>query len=223
MLKKNYLKSVMLVSMVAITLDTSFVFAQSKPSIKSLTSKKTSEETKDELPESSGATIPKALKVHSLGIGLGQTFVKGDFNRYGDDEITWDLLYNYSASYSFDFMANIHYSKHKFKETYSSLSGVALGIKGKFYQFDAFSPYAVGGLGFYSPRVKRMINGELLESKSKIVFGTHLGIGAELKLNRHFSTGLLGHYHNPFDVKQEVGPEVEGSYFKLLITGMYSF
>ena len=33
----------------------------------------------------------------------------------------------------------------------------------------------------------------------------------------------LGSIHNPFDIKQENGPEVEGSYSKIMITSMYTF
>tara|TARA_R110002072_G_scaffold534_3_gene3679 strand:- start:50177 stop:50842 length:666 start_codon:yes stop_codon:yes gene_type:complete len=219
---KIILKNIMKLGLVILITGSSFSFLHAKESIKALTSKKKAQETK---PEASApeARIPNALKLHSVGVGVGQTFVHGDFDNYGEDKITADIIYTYSASHSFDFMANFHYSKHEFRQTYSLIRGLALGIKAKIFNFDSFSPYVVGGFGFYSPRIKRPVNGVVRESESKVVFGDHLGLGAELRLNRMFTTGVLIHYHNPFDVKQEVGSEVEGSYFKLLITVLYSF
>ena len=198
-----------------------FVSANAKSTIQKLTSKEKAEEAQTATP--AGPRITSSLKKHSVGIGLGQTFLKGQFDNNGDDKITADILYNYSASHSFDLLIDFHYSKHKFRQTDVQLLGTAIGIKAKLFNFDAFAPFGVAGLGFYSPKTKRMVNNQLLESESKIVFGTHIGVGADLRLNSKFTIGLLRHYHNPFDVKQEVGPEVEGSYFKLLITGFYSF
>lgn len=165
------------------------------------------------------------LKKHSVGIGLGQTFLAGDLADTGEDKITADILYNYSASHSFDLLAGIHASKHKFRDTQTELLGATLGIKAKLFQFDEFAPYGVGGFGFYAPRVKRRLeaDGEVIASDRKVAFGYHLGVGADLRLNDKFTIGLLAQYHNPFDVKQDVGSEVEGSYYKLLITTFYTF
>jgi hypothetical protein len=222
MLSKT-LKKLTLVSTVILTVGTSFSFAQ-KPNIKRLTSEEKAKEVKDEIQQvTAESRIPNAVQLHSVGIGIGQTFIEGDFDDYGDDQITLDLLYNYSASHSFDLLIDLHYSKHSFRTEYVRLMGLTAGIKGKFFNFDAFSPYLLGGLGFYSPKVKRTINNQLLESESKVVFGTHIGVGGDLRLNKRVTMGILAQYHNPFDVKQELGPEVEGSYFKLLITALYSF
>lgn len=225
MLKSYNLKRNILVPVIILVAGTSFSFSAEKPNIKKLTSKSAAKKVANDVSsvQENEPRIPSALNKHSVGVGVGQTFVKGDFDDYGDDKITADLIYNYSASHSFDLMATFHYSKHDFKGQFVKTSGLALGFKGKAYQFDNFSPYALAGLGFYSPKVRRLVNGEYTDSKSKIVFGTHLGAGADLRLNKTITMGILGHYHNPFDVKQELGPEVEGSYFKLLITTLYSF
>ena len=192
--------------------------------IKKLTSKKVAQEVEQDVslvgkkrrPEN---TIPQELKVHSLGIGLGQTFVRGNLGEHGQDKITADIFYNYSVSYSFDLMLNFHYSEHFFARRYAKLQGTAVGIKGKFYEFDSFYPFLVGGFGFYAPKIKN----ETAESPSKVVFGIHMGGGGELILNRKFSLGLLAHYHNPFDLRHESGPLVEGFYFKLLVMTLYRF
>jgi hypothetical protein len=159
---------------------------------------------------------------HGIGVGLGETFLLSDFRRHGEDKITMDLMYNYLASHSFDLVVDGHYSRHRRLGEEVTLLGLAVGIKAKIFQFDAFSPFVVAGPGFYRPKVTRYIqqNGQQVSwtSQGKIVFGTHLGIGGDLMLNQRVSIGLLGQYHNPFDVKQTTGPEVEGSYFKFLMT-----
>lgn len=184
--------------------------------------------TSDKAAKKAGSqnTIPaySRRKDHAIGIGLGQTFLHGEFSDNGDDKITADLFYSYRASHSFDFFTDIHFSKHKYKNKNTKLSGVALGIKAKIYQIDAFSPFALGGLGFYRPILTRELDGVLTESISKVAFGYHIGAGADLKLNDRVTVGILAHYHNPFDVQQEdQASDVEGSYFKLLITGLYYF
>lgn len=195
-----------------------------KSAIQNLTSNDKADSVKEKVKEVvTEARIPNRTRKHSVGIGIGQTFIAGDFQDHGQDQITWDVLYNYSASYSFDLMADFHHSKHKFNSQYTQLTSLNIGIKSKFYQIDAFSPYAVGGFGFYAPKVKRNVDGQLVESETKVAFGYHIGAGGDLRLNEMVSVGLLAQYHNPFDVKQEVGPEVEGRYYKLLITALYSF
>ncbi|PIP95253.1 MAG: hypothetical protein COW00_13965 [Bdellovibrio sp. CG12_big_fil_rev_8_21_14_0_65_39_13] len=223
-------KQICLLVLVASATSTFLAHAEGPVSIKKLTSKETAKKvSKGEIEEDTSSPAPTyaaasgAVNLHSIGLGLGQTFLNGKFQDNGEDKITADLLYSYSASNSFDLLADFHYSKHEFRGRYVRLTGLALGIKAKIFNFDAFSPFVVGGLGFYAPMVKRPVGNDLVESKSKIVFGNHIGLGAELRLNRRVTMGVMAQIHNPFDVKQEIGPEVEGSYGKLLIYGMYSF
>ena len=192
-----------------------------KSSIKEITSAESAEKVENKIPEV--PRIPGEINTHSIGIGLGQTRLMGDFRDLADDAITPDILYNYSASHSFDLLVDFHYSEHKFKNQKVIIPGLAIGIKAKTYQIDSFAPFLLGGFGFYQPSVKRELNGELVNSRKKITFGYHLGLGGELRLNRHYVVGVLLHYHNPFDVKQEVGSDVEGAYFKMLLTAMYTF
>ena len=196
----------------------------SKESIQQITSKKKSEQVDDKIP----APRPKPknrLRTHSIGFGVGQTFLLGDFRETADDSITVDLFYGYSASHSFDMLLNLHYSTHEFNKMEVTLPGLVVGVKGKLYHFDSFAPFCLAGLGFYSPTSKRSINsaGTIKESDSKLTFGIHFGAGADLRLNNNYSIGILGHYHDPFDIKQETGPKVRGSYFKLLITAYYIY
>tara|TARA_B100000925_G_scaffold144620_1_gene108301 strand:- start:12842 stop:13462 length:621 start_codon:yes stop_codon:yes gene_type:complete len=172
---------------------------------------------------SSPSFVSSYLKGHSFGIGLGQTFLHGDFSENGQNSITVDAYYEYKASYSFDLLINGHFSGHKMGEKESNLTGIAAGIKGKIMNFDAFTPFFVGGLGFYLPTVTRSVNNVITESDSKVTFGTHFGLGADLELNQNYTVGLIAHVHNPFDVEQELLPEIEGFYYKLLFTLLYKF
>ncbi|MBI2519335.1 MAG: outer membrane beta-barrel protein [Bdellovibrio sp.] len=199
----------------------SLAVAEDKPNVKNLTSQKQAEEVRNDVNEFDSGT--SAAHQHSLGLGLGQTFLKGDFEDNGDDAINIDIIYNYSASHSFDLMLDLHHSEHKLGAKKTTLNGFAPFIKAKVFQFDAFSPFFGGGIGFYSPKVKRELNGSIKESKSKTVLGYNLGAGCELRLNRNMLVGVIGQLHNPFDVKQETDPAVEGSYYKLLIFALYTF
>ncbi|MDH5581284.1 MAG: porin family protein [Bdellovibrionales bacterium] len=189
--------------------------------IEKLTSGKTAKDIKDSIPQKT--TFEHGINSHSIGIGIGQTFLTNDFDDNGDSRITPDLYYNYSASHSFDLLINFHYSTHKKSNKEVGLLGIAPALKAKLFSFDNFAPVVFGGFGFYQPTVKRIIQGSLKESEKKTVFGYHFGGGAELRLNKHFATGVLFHFHNPFDVKQDMDPEVEGSYYKLMLTGFYTF
>lgn len=185
--------------------------------------KKTETENEVEPIVQPNRAVPGIINVHSLGFGVGETFLHGDFKDNGDNIITGDLFYSYSASYSFDAVANVHYSEHKYKGRSVRIPGATFSIKAKVFQFDSFSPFVMAGLGFYRPVVVRMMNNALTRSDAKWTFGPNLGIGADLRLNRHFIAGVLIQYHNPFDVKQDVGEPVSGYYTKLLMTLMYSF
>lgn len=197
---------------------------QMKPNMHQLTSESTAKKVNNDIPSGgSELRIPGAIRKHSVGLGLGQTFLRSDFHDQGTDKITPDLYYNYSASYSFDFMANLHWSKHSYLKQDVTVKGLALAIKAKVFQFDAFSPFFLGGFGFYLPQAHRYQGGVITETREQLVFGMNLGGGVELRLNDEFTIGVIAHYHDPFDVRQENAPDLEGSYMKLLIMGMYTF
>lgn len=197
---------------------------QMKPNMQNLTSEQTAKKVNTEIPSGGGEQrIPGAIRKHSVGLGLGQTFLRSDFHDNGTDKITPDLYYNYSASYSFDFLANFHWSKHSYLDRDVTVKGLALAIKAKGFQFDAFAPFALGGFGFYLPHAKRNEGGVLKKTRDQLVFGMNLGVGVELRLNDEFTVGVIAHYHDPFDVRQDNAADLEGSYMKLLIMGMYTF
>lgn len=177
-----------------------------------------SEKAEPSKPASSSGS-PRQLQQHGLGLGLGQTFLMGNYGKYGEDKITLDLFYSYAASYSFDLLLNAHMSEHKDDNERMKLMGLTSSIKARVVEFDNFSPYVLGGLGFYAPRAKR--DGEW--SDQKLTFGLNFGGGFDLRLNDHYVVGILAQVHAPFTVKQDEGSDIKGYYTKLLITGMYLF
>lgn len=187
-------------------------------------SSKFEDEEADASPTSTPTSgTPRRLQQHGLGLGLGQTFLLGNYGKYGQDKITLDLLYSYAASYSFDLLLNAHMSEHKDNNERMKVMGLTSSIKGRFVEYDNFSPYFLGGLGFYAPQAKRVVNGDNEWSTRKITFGLNFGGGVDLRLNDNYVIGVLGQMHWPFKIEQEAGPDVKGYYFKLLLTGMYLF
>lgn len=162
----------------------------------------------------------REIHKHALGFGLGQTFLLGNFEKKGDNKITTDIFYSYTASFSFDLLLNAHFSHHEYKEKAVTLRGYTMSIKGRSYEYDAFSPFLLAGLGFYMPQIKDS-NGET--SKAKYTFGINAGAGIDLRLNRHMVTGIMTQFHLPFEIKQDETENVRGSYIKLLLTAMYLF
>jgi hypothetical protein len=182
------------------------------------------EEDIEEAPRSYPRTSSnRKLQQHGLGIGLGQTFLLGNYAEHGQNKITMDLLYSYAASYSFDLLVNAHTSEHKDLRERMRVTGLTTSIKARLVEFDNFSPFVLGGLGFYAPKARRIIDGSPKWSDQKITFGLNFGGGADLRLNDHYVVGILGQMHWPFEVQQDTQADLKGYYFKLLITGMYLF
>jgi opacity protein-like surface antigen len=213
-------------------------FAQNKPFASKVETPSTKDEFKDEASEKKPSqpqqpekaetslnTAPASRKVqqHSFGVGLGQTFLLGDLSKYGENKITMDLIYAYAASYSFDVVVNAHMSEHEDNNERTKLMALNSSIKSRMFEFDNFSPYILGGLGFYAPRVKRNLDGGSKWSEQKLAFGMNVGGGVDLRLNDEWTVGTLAQLHWPFSTRQDNQPDVKGYYFKLLLTLAYSF
>lgn len=111
-------------------------------------------EEKEPAHSTRGAAAPRKLQQHGLGLGLGQTFLLGNYGKHGNDKITLDFLYSYAASYSFDLLVNAHISEHKDENERMRVMGLSSSIKGRFVEFDNLSPYFLGGLGFTHLKLK---------------------------------------------------------------------
>src|SRR5690606_32011095 len=106
-----------------------FLFsAHAQTKIEKLTStdKPVVDETSNQIASSSASA--GALNRHAIGLGFGQTFLLNDLEDNGEDKITVDGFYNYSASHSFDLLVNFHISKHKFRGQHALIRGIAPGI-----------------------------------------------------------------------------------------------
>ena len=163
---------------------------------------------------------PRRLQQHGIGLGLGQTFLFGDYGKHGEDKITFDLLYSYAASYSFDLLVNAHMSEHEDNSEEMKLFGLTGSIKGRVFEYDNFSPFLLGGLGFYAPQADRVGTGN---TTRKLTFGLNWGGGVDLRLNDEFVIGAMLQMHWPFKVEQDEGKDLKGYYMKMLLTGMYLF
>jgi hypothetical protein len=173
--------------------------------------------------ESAAAPAPRRLQQHSVAIGLGQTFLLGNYKKHGDDKITMDLFYAYAASYSFDVIVNAHWSTHEDGNERMRVAGLTGGIKSRLFEFDNFSPFVMGGLGFYNPRARRAGNNDTRWTESKLTFGANFGGGVDLRLNDEWTVGALGQMHWPFKTKQDDQSDLKGYYFKMLLTLAYHF
>lgn len=196
----------------------SSIFA--KPSVKALTSKSSAKKVVEQLPT---ASFGGGLKKHSFGVGIGQIFLKGGFENRGANKMTLDLYYNYSVSHTFDLLSNLHFNELSSKGQKVTLRGITTAVKFKLYQIDEFAPFVIGGLGIYSPHELRLVNGSYVKSNREPVMGWNAGFGADLRLNNKVMVGMLVHYHDPFDIAQDIGEKVMGAYTKLLVTMLYSF
>lgn len=174
-------------------------------------------------PAPSTAPSPRGIHTHSFGAGIGQTFLMGNYSKHGQDKIAMDLFYAYAASYSFDVLINAHWSKHQDKGEEMTVKGLAASIKSRLFEFDNFSPFVLGGLGFYSPRAKRYYGTGKKWTEEKLTFGLNFGGGVDLRLNENWTIGALGQMHWPFAVKQDNQSDLKGYYFKLLLTLAYTF
>ena len=169
---------------------------------------------------STQAPSPRRLREHGIGIGLGQTFLFGNYAKHGQDKITVDFLYSYAASHSFDLLVDAHISEHDDNSEKMKLMGLTGSIKARVFEYDNFSPFFLGGLGFYAPQAERDNDSD---TKRKLTFGLNFGGGVDLRLNEDYVIGILAQMHWPFKVQQDEGSDLKGYYMKLLLTGMYLF
>jgi hypothetical protein len=60
----------------------------------------------------------------------------------------------------------------------------------------AFSPFVLGGVGWYSERVETLVEKKVVNSDTTRKFGSHAGFGAEIRLGRH--AGMHADYRYTF-------------------------
>lgn len=169
-------------------------------------------------PRTVDASLPSSGdQKQALGFGVGQTILLGDFNKYGHNDMSLDLFYEYQASYLFSLLANIHQQTFKGdRGQKTEVGGFNVQIKGKYFDYDSFSPFWTAGLGLYYPQLTRQRGSALQETESKGVFGAVVGSGVSLELNQRFNFAFLGQLHLPFRIKQSNDSSFQGQYLKLM-------
>jgi len=169
------------------------------------------------------APIEAPFHRNSIGFGVGQAFLVGDYSHLGDDALTYDLYYAYRASYTFQFLVNAHYNKYETDASSIKTTSINTGIKAKIFDFDSFAPFWSLGVGFYWPQASYLEGTKQISTKKKGVFGVNASIGMDLNLNERFTIGFLTHLHYPFKAKFKNGYELSGGYLKILFLPTFSF
>lgn len=165
-------------------------------------------------------TSPFAPGSNNISLELGQVFLMGNLANGGqnqpgkyEDNIGQRLHYTYGVSDIFGFDAALGYSEHS--EGNFSMLSLLTGVRTNVAWYDKFVPYGTVGLGFFKPTyeltdLRDLSNGNnsTPTSLSSIVFGLHLGGGADLVLTDQIFFGAALTFHSAFGVTK-MRPGVE--------------
>jgi len=144
-----------------------------------------------------GATVPCAAQGQAFGIGPRLSMVRSDVDagtsadRFTGGQIRARLSPRTAVEVSLD----------RRSETFEALNERVrdIPLQASLLLYPArstFSPYLLGGPGWYSHRVETLAGSETIDSVSTRKFGWHAGFGAELRLGRH--AGLHADYRYTF-------------------------
>ncbi len=168
---------------------------------------------------------------HNLALDLGQVFLMGDLTRYSDS-IGVQAHYNYGVSDLFSFDASLGYSGHSSRYSVGSLLA---GMRMNLASIDKIVPYGTAGLGFYKPTYNDIIHADTAtphltdtQSLSGLVFGLHLGVGADLIMSRSMFFGAAITFHNMFGTSASLPGNntqigINGSYVTFYLHSGVSF
>ncbi len=154
---------------------------------------------------------------NNVSLDIGQNFlVASDYQ----DSIGLQANYTYGVSHLFSFASALGYSSHS-EGKFSKLH-LLVGPRLNLATFDRIIPYVNGGLGFY--RASRDIN--QTNTISGMMFGVHLGAGADLQLTRETFFGAAMTYHQLFGTNKEtsLGPiDIASNYLTFMAHIGYTF
>jgi hypothetical protein len=154
---------------------------------------------------------------HFLSLGLGHISIYRDFNDYGESGLLPSFIYSYEREKKYFPVLELHHYKNNYRGMFFSTSSINFALGHNLINVDSFYLSPLIGLGIYLPKVKRPIDGQLLDTESKAVFGANLGIDSILKLNESYGVGFKYQLHAPFSIKQVIGEELHGHYSTLII------
>lgn len=153
----------------------------------------------------------------------------GDLASRYSDAIGTQVHYTYGVSDMFGFDASFGYSSHSATDLSNpgkySLTTLLTGMRANLSWYDRVIPYAIAGLGFYKPSIPYG-NGADANTTSPIVFGIHMGAGADLQLSQQIFFGASLTFHDIFGTTTPTssGPvSVDGTYTSFLLHAGFSF
>ncbi len=169
----------------------------------------------------------KSNAAHAVGLGIGQILLMGDFAKYFDNSLGYNILYNYDASNLFGLLAVINYNSHSNATGTNTLKimGFSPNIKVSLVNFDQLLLFGYTGFGLM--KVSQTVG---TIPADVTTFGLNMGFGAELTLASHmrFGTGLS--FHNIFGktdsstaTANSTGTSIGGTYLALFLNIMYVF
>lgn len=163
---------------------------------------------------------------HNVSLGLGQIFLFGKLGKTYSDSIGYQVHYNYGVSDIFAFDTGLEFSSHPEKtntELGFSLGSARAGLRTNLSWFDKLIPYGVFGLGFYRPTY------DITDTyaMTSMLFGIHLGVGADLELTRNLFFGAALSFHDILGTTkftEDGAPfDVGGTYTAFLLRGGVTF
>lgn len=172
-------------------------------------------------------TSHAAESTHTVGIGVGEVLLMGDFSKNVDNALGLNLIYHFGASQLFGLTTLAHISSHSGGNGQNSLAikGLSPNVRVNLGYYDRIVVYTLGGFGFFLVDEKIGV-----QSGSVTTFGLNLGGGVDLLLHPHFKFGTALTFHNIFgktDPASAIGSSaalsIGGTYVGLFLAMGYIF
>lgn len=133
----------------------------------------------------------------AFGLGGRYSFVKADVDaeseslRFTGGQLRARVSPRTAVELSIDFRTDTNEALTERVRTYPLQASLLLFPAG-----GSFSPFVLGGVGWYSERVQALVDKKVVSSDTTRKFGSHAGFGAELRLGRH--AGIHADYRYTF-------------------------
>jgi opacity protein-like surface antigen len=144
------------------------------------------------------SSAPAAAQEQSFGIGGRISFIRANVDDEGTDSQRFfggQIRARVSPRSALELSLDLHTETDPTKT--ARVRQIPIQASLLLYPVrSAFSPYALGGGGWYSTRVELLAGDETVTSESTREFGWHAGFGAELRMGSH--AALHGDYRYTF-------------------------
>jgi hypothetical protein len=175
---------------------------------------------------------PFGPESNNISLDIGQVILFGDLSENYLQDIGFQMTYTYGVSDIFGFQSSLGYSSHS--EGDLSILSALTGIRMNLSWYDRIVPYGNMGMGFYRPRFGgREVRGAERSGGSSnnaiapVLFGIHLGGGADLEISQELYFGAALTLHNIFSTYRTRPDgelrEVGGTYATLYFRMGYTF